>query len=135
MTIRYRNVIRAAAVALLTVGAPGLLPPTVAQAAEEPAPQSGPQEMMVEAARRLFVALDASRLTIRKNPEAVYPLVDQILSPQFDVDYAAQLVLAQYWPSIGAVPRPNSASTSSTHSTERCCALTAPHLRMRPPTG
>src|SRR5262249_19320779 len=42
-------------------------------------------------------ALDANRDAIRKNPDKVYPLVDQILLPNFDTEAAARLILAKYW--------------------------------------
>ncbi len=70
--------------------------PTPARA-EAPAVQLGPQEQMEAAARELFAALDANRAAIRKDPEKAFPLVDRILLPHFDTDYAAQLVLGQHW--------------------------------------
>ena len=74
--------------------------PTAAAAtapAATPGSESGPQELMDDVARRMFEALDANRAAIQKDAEKVYPLVDQILLPHFDRDYAAQLVLAQHW--------------------------------------
>jgi phospholipid transport system substrate-binding protein len=59
--------------------------------------QLGPQELMETVSRRLFAALDANRAAIIKDPEKAFPLVDTILLPHFDTDYAAQLVLAQNW--------------------------------------
>ncbi len=59
--------------------------------------QLGPQELMETISRRLFAALDANRAAIVKDPEKAFPLVDTILLPHFDTDYAAQLVLAQSW--------------------------------------
>jgi phospholipid transport system substrate-binding protein len=61
------------------------------------AAQRGPQELMDEVSKRMFAALDANRAAIRKDPEKVYPLVDQILLPNFDTEEAARLVLAKYW--------------------------------------
>ena len=85
----------------LAAFAGGVAAPTLARA-ETPAPvaastQLGPQELMDGVAKRMFAALDSNREAIRKNPEKVFPLVDQILLPNFDTEYAAQLVLAQYW--------------------------------------
>ena len=74
--------------------------PTAAAAtapAATPGSESGPQELMDDVARRMFDALDANRAAIKKDAEKVYPLVDQILLPNFDTEYAAQLVLAQHW--------------------------------------
>lgn len=59
--------------------------------------QMGPQELMQDVSNRMFAALDSNRDAIHKNPDKVFPIVDQILLPHFDTDYAAQLVLAQYW--------------------------------------
>jgi len=59
--------------------------------------QLGPQELMETVSRRLFAALDTNRAAIIKDPEKAFPLVDTILLPHFDTDYAAQLVLAQNW--------------------------------------
>ena len=65
--------------------------------ADAAAAQVGPQELMESVSRRLFAALDANRAAIIKNPQKAYPLVDTILLPHFDTEYAAQLVLAQTW--------------------------------------
>ncbi len=94
--------IRAAILATAVVLAAPLVMADPAPAAAVPTATQGaanlsPQDFMVGVSERLFTALDSNRAAIRKNPEAVYPLVDQILLPQFDVEYAAQLVLAQYW--------------------------------------
>ena len=72
-----------------------LLVPSAAAGTETA--QLGPQELMESVSRRMFDALDANRAAIRKDPEKAYPLVDTILLPHFDTDYAAQLVLAQNW--------------------------------------
>ena len=76
-----------------------LAPPAAAApaAAAVDSAQIGPQELMQDVSNRMFAALDSNRAAIHKNPEKVFPIVDQILLPHFDTDYAAQLVLAQYW--------------------------------------
>jgi phospholipid transport system substrate-binding protein len=69
-----------------------------AQAAPEPKRAlASPQDVMLDVSTRLFAALEGNRAAIRRNPEAVFPVVDQIVFPHFDVDYATQLVLAQHW--------------------------------------
>lgn len=65
--------------------------------AETQAESPGPQELMESISRQLFAALDANRAAIRKDPDKAFPIVDTILLPHFDTDYAAQLVLAQNW--------------------------------------
>ena len=85
------------ALALLAPAAP-LVPLVAAVArADAAADQQGPQELMESVSKRMFEALDANRAAIRKDPEKAYPLVDAILLPHFDTEYAAQLVLAQNW--------------------------------------
>ncbi len=61
------------------------------------AAQASPQDLMNDVSKRMFAALDANRAAIRKDPEKVFPLVDQILLPNFDTEEAARLVLAKYW--------------------------------------
>lgn len=69
-----------------------------AAAASAPATAvTNPQDLMTDIANRMLKALDDNRPAIRKDPAKVYPIVDQILLPNFDTDYAAQLVLAQHW--------------------------------------
>ena len=72
-------------------------PATAVAAAPAGASQLGPQELMNDVSKRMFAALDSNRAAIRKDPEKVYPLVDQILLPNFDTEEAARLVLAKYW--------------------------------------
>ncbi|HUO95147.1 MAG TPA: ABC transporter substrate-binding protein [Steroidobacteraceae bacterium] len=57
----------------------------------------GPQALMDRISKDLFQALDANRAAIRKDSEQAYPIIDRILLPHFDVDFAAQRVLAQHW--------------------------------------
>jgi phospholipid transport system substrate-binding protein len=75
--------------------------------AAEPAPvqsnptasvsEANPQDLMNEVSERLFAALASNRDAIHRHPESIYPIVDQILLPHFDAEYATQLVLAQHW--------------------------------------
>ncbi|MEZ5487476.1 MAG: ABC transporter substrate-binding protein [Steroidobacteraceae bacterium] len=58
---------------------------------------SGPSQLIESAANAMLKELDARRAEYRKEPAKVYALVDQILLPHFDVDYAARLVLAKHW--------------------------------------
>jgi phospholipid transport system substrate-binding protein len=67
-----------------------------AHAQAQPA-QQGPQELMDSVAKRMLGALDENRAAIRRDPGNVYPIVNDILLPHFDTEYAAQLVLAQHW--------------------------------------
>ncbi|MBM5812249.1 MAG: ABC transporter substrate-binding protein [Gammaproteobacteria bacterium] len=56
-----------------------------------------PQELIEKAARGMLQALDAEREVVRRDPARVRRLVDEILLPHFDTDYAARLVLGRHW--------------------------------------
>ena len=110
MTLRdvVAPIVAAACLAALPAGAPAAAPAAAsaaATAAASPAAEIGPQELMSDVARRMFDALDANRAATRKDAEKVYPIVEQILLPHFDTDYAAQLVLAQHWRTAPAEQR------------------------------
>jgi len=63
---------------------------------------AGPQDVMTDLSTRLFDALDKESAAFRRNADKVLPLVDRLLSPHFDTEYAARLVLGQNW--RGATP-------------------------------
>ena len=88
-----RSLLLAAAVSIL---APAVVP-FAAPAAVAETTVRDPQSQMEAVSRELFAAIDANRAAIRKDPEKAYPIVDSILLPNFDIDYAGQLVLAQNW--------------------------------------
>jgi len=56
-----------------------------------------PDQLMSKVASDMLNALDQRRAEVRRDPKLAYPLVDQILLPHFDTQYAAQLILAQNW--------------------------------------
>jgi len=63
-----------------------------------PAPNSlGPQALVEDSAKRMLTELDANRPMYAKDPEKLDALVANVLLPNFDVDYAARLVLGQPW--------------------------------------
>jgi phospholipid transport system substrate-binding protein len=57
----------------------------------------GPEQVVKDTAARMFDALDANAAALKADPTKVEPLVEQILLPNFEVDYAARLVLANHW--------------------------------------
>jgi phospholipid transport system substrate-binding protein len=65
-------------------------PATVARAAE-------PQQVMTELSTNLFATLGKQSPAARHNVDKVRPLLDQLLSPHFDSEYAARLVLGVHW--------------------------------------
>jgi phospholipid transport system substrate-binding protein len=74
--------------------------PAAAPAASAPAPAPnnlGPQELVEASAKRMLGELDANRAMYRSDPEKLNALVANVLLPNFDVDYAARLVLGQPW--------------------------------------
>jgi phospholipid transport system substrate-binding protein len=76
-----------------------------AEGAEPPAaaaPPPGPQELMSDLSARLFAALDKEPAAARHNPNKILPLVDGLLSPNFDMEYTGRLVLGLHW--RGATP-------------------------------
>ena len=62
-----------------------------------PVDASGPSQLIESAANAMLKELDANRPAFRKDPAKIYAVVDRILLPYFDVDYAARLVLAKHW--------------------------------------
>ena len=70
---------------------------TAPGAAASPVDASGPSQLIESAANAMLKELDANRPAFRKDPAKIYAVVDRILLPYFDVDYAARLVLAKHW--------------------------------------
>jgi phospholipid transport system substrate-binding protein len=67
--------------------------PTKNATASEP----GPRELIETSAQKMLDALEANRADYRKNPGKVEQLVDEVLLPHFDTQYAARLVLGKHW--------------------------------------
>jgi phospholipid transport system substrate-binding protein len=65
--------------------------------AADPVDASGPGELIQTAAQSMLKALDADREAYRKDPKKVEQLVEEVLLPHFDSQYAARLVLAKHW--------------------------------------
>jgi phospholipid transport system substrate-binding protein len=96
--------ITAAAATILALaagaGAAHAQAPAAAPAASAPAPVPNnlvPQELVEASAKRMLGELDANRAMYRSDPEKLNALVANVLLPNFDVDYAARLVLGQPW--------------------------------------
>jgi phospholipid transport system substrate-binding protein len=62
-----------------------------------PASAAEPEQVMSELSTNLFAALEKEPRAARHNVEKIRPLVDQLLSPHFDSEYAARLVLGMHW--------------------------------------
>jgi phospholipid transport system substrate-binding protein len=88
----------ALALASLAVASGLFLPRTRTVAAADVSPQqAGPQELVAVLSTRLFAALDRDRAAFRHDPDLVVRFVDQLLSPHFDTEYMARLVLGAQW--------------------------------------
>ncbi|HEY5264750.1 MAG TPA: ABC transporter substrate-binding protein [Steroidobacteraceae bacterium] len=68
------------------VAAPGATPSSL-----------GPQQLVENSAKRMLTELDANRPMYVKDPAKLDALVANVLLPNFDTEYAARLVLGQYW--------------------------------------
>ena len=55
------------------------------------------QELVNALSVRLLAALERERAALRRDPERVVPLVDELLAPHFDTQYLARLVLGAQW--------------------------------------
>jgi phospholipid transport system substrate-binding protein len=61
------------------------------------ASEPGPRELIETSAQKMLDALEANRADYRKHPGKVEQLVDEVLLPHFDTQYAARLVLGKHW--------------------------------------
>jgi phospholipid transport system substrate-binding protein len=68
-----------------------------APAAPTAADANGPAEVVQNAAQGILAELDKDREAYRKDPAKLEQLVNKHLLPHFDTEFAARLVLGQYW--------------------------------------
>jgi phospholipid transport system substrate-binding protein len=85
-----------AAIGAAALPAHAQVPAAGAPAAAAPS-NLGPQELVEDSAKRMLAELDANRATYQKDPAKLDALVANVLLPNFDIDYAARLVLGQNW--------------------------------------
>ena len=90
------------ALAWLTVASGFIVAPAGAAAPITALAPPGPQEVMSDLSTRLFASLDKESAKARRNADNIRPLIDALLSPHFDMEYAARLVLGIHW--RGATP-------------------------------
>jgi phospholipid transport system substrate-binding protein len=79
----------------LTVFMFGVMPALAAD--PPPTPGPGPQELIEQVSNDMLHELDANRALYAQDRRQLRALVDKYLLPSFDSDYAARLVLGQYW--------------------------------------
>ncbi len=73
--------------------------------AADPVDTSGPGQLIESSAQAMLKELDAHRAEYRKDPGKVEQLVDEVLLPNFDSQYAARLVLGTHWRTATATQR------------------------------
>lgn len=73
----------------------GAIPSFAAAQAATPGP--GPQELMEQVSRDLQQAIDADREALAKDKAKLRAVIDRLLLPHFDTDYAARMVLGRHW--------------------------------------
>ncbi len=99
-TLRTRLSAAALAAALGVGGTAGALAAAAAPAtagAAAPAASLGPEQLVAASAQRMLTELSAHRSMYAKDPAKLDHLVATVLLPNFDTQYAAQLVLGPTW--------------------------------------
>ncbi|HYW05112.1 MAG TPA: ABC transporter substrate-binding protein [Gammaproteobacteria bacterium] len=81
---------------VLAVAVVGLSVPAFASS-QPPKAQRGPEEMVKSVTGQLLSEVQHNKESLKKNPDAVYKLVDRIVLPHFDFQYMTQLVMGRYW--------------------------------------
>ncbi|MGO9933534.1 MAG: phospholipid-binding protein MlaC [Steroidobacteraceae bacterium] len=85
------------ALAWLAVASGFVVAPVRASEPITAAAPPGPQEVMSDLSTRLSASLDQESAKTRRNANHIRPLIDALLSPHFDMEYAARLVLGIHW--------------------------------------
>jgi phospholipid transport system substrate-binding protein len=65
--------------------------------AQTATPGPGPQELMEQVSRDLQQAIDVDREALKKDRAKLRAIIDRLLLPHFDTDYAARMVLGRHW--------------------------------------
>jgi phospholipid transport system substrate-binding protein len=86
---------RAALFGVLACGLLLVSPQAGAAAAE--AADADPAKLIEATAAAMLQDLDAHRADYRRDPRKIDALVDRLLLPHFDTEYAARMVLARHW--------------------------------------
>jgi phospholipid transport system substrate-binding protein len=100
--MRFSMLSAAGACILVAALQPGFAAAQGAPASQTAAPASSasaqePSAIVQATAQSILKDLEANREAYRKDPSKVGQLVDKYLLPHFDTEYAARLVLGQYW--------------------------------------
>lgn len=79
-----------------------LLPPGIGACRADAADA---QQLVKDTTDQLLARLERDRETLRKNPDQIYTLVEDIVLPHFDFTRMSQWVLGKYWRSADAKQR------------------------------
>lgn len=74
-----------------------LSPREEAEAPPSSAPRPDPRQLVADLAARLFAELGQHRAEYRRDPQLIVPTLERLLSPHFDANYTARLVLGSHW--------------------------------------
>jgi len=69
----------------------------LAGAPSRAAPGPSPHQVIQSTADELLVVVRARRPELESDAQALYAVVDEILRPNFDIDYAGRLVMGRFW--------------------------------------
>lgn len=84
----------------------GLVAGAVARGAEAPKiDASGPSQLIGSVAEAMLESLEMHRAEYRKDPSRLDALINELMLPYFDAQYAARLVLGRHWTAASAEQR------------------------------
>lgn len=93
--MKTRAVLAAAMLGLAFFLAPVAMPP--ADAAPSAAAATEPQALITDLANRLAREVEEQRPALKKDPRRIYAMVDALLLPRFDLEYAGRLVMGTHY--------------------------------------
>jgi phospholipid transport system substrate-binding protein len=76
---------------------PAITRPTAADEVASAPSMVNPQALIADLSSQLLAGLDQDSGAIRRHSDRVLALIDRLLSPHFDADYTARLVLGEHW--------------------------------------
>jgi phospholipid transport system substrate-binding protein len=91
-----RRLALATAIAMGTIVATPSFAQDPAPATAAPASQQTPEQIIQSIADQLASAIDGHRDELKQNQDKLISIIDEVLLPHFDIDYASILVLGQH---------------------------------------
>jgi phospholipid transport system substrate-binding protein len=77
----------------------------LAAGAAAAAQERSPEEVIRDASDLTIQAIDGRREEFKRNPEALFEVIDEVLLPRWDRQYTGQLVMGRYWREASAEQR------------------------------